>query len=490
MEKKIVLDSGFEFDFSKLLGEGLVEEKEIESISEKIKQAHEAIEVMRKDCFIKGHLSKDGEPEKVCFAKLPYITNNGINTPQRIKALKDWGESLRYNFDAVISLGIGGSFLGNKVIFDIMGGEFWNYKTPEERDGRPEYYFSGNNLDPHRTTDLLKTLTLKAEQKVKHTGKKFKIMLVVISKSGSTIETMANFFVIKEYLENKNELFEVDVTAITDLREDEKETILHKIAKANEWQMFSVPDGVGGRFSIFSEVGLSTGVVLGFDIEKFLEGARDMDQACKSADVYKNPALMNAVLKFLASENHGRDIEVMMPYADYLKSMSEWYIQLLAESLGKKYNRKGEVVYYGRTPIVAVGTTDMHAQTQQHQEGKLDKVVQFIEIRNWKNDIEIHNPYKEFEKLEALDGIMMSEALNAALESNAEALISEGRYSAKFVLPELNEYYLGQLLYLLALTVAYEGELADVDAFNQPGVEAYKKLLGPKLKEIKQRKNR
>jgi glucose-6-phosphate isomerase len=170
-----------------------------------------------------------------------------------------------------------------------------------------------------------------------------------------------------------------------------------------------------------------------------------------------------------------------MPYGDYLKSLSEWYIQLLAESLGKTYNRRGEKVYYGRTPIVAVGTTDMHAQTQQHQEGRLNKVVQFVRVEKWKNDFEIPNVFPSVEKLASFSGAAMSSALETAREANEEALSGNHRFNALFSMPELTPYHLGELMYLLALSVAYEGELADVDAFDQPGVEVYKKIMGPRI---------
>ena len=210
-----------------------------------------------------------------------------------------------------------------------------------------------------------------------------------------------------------------------------------------------------------------------------------MDQACRSHEVYQNPALLNAVLKYLAAANHGRRMEVFMPYADYLKSVAEWYIQLLAESLGKRNNRSGSPVYYGRTPIVAVGTTDMHAQTQQHQEGKLNKIVQFIRVEKWAQDFTIPDAFPAAKKLSDISGVKMSEALEVARESNADALVSNDRFNALFSLPELTPYHLGELLYMLAMSVAYEGELADVDAFNQPGVEAYKRIMGPKLQALK-----
>ena len=175
----------------------------------------------------------------------------------------------------------------------------------------------------------------------------------------------------------------------------------------------------------------------------------------------------------------------MMPYGDYLKSLSEWYIQLLAESLGKEDDREGKKVYYGRTPLVAVGTTDMHAQTQQHQEGRLNKIVQFIRVADWPEDCLIPDVFPEAQKLSDIAGVTMAEALEVARVSNEEALASNGRYSACFTLPTLNAYHLGELMYMLALSVAYEGEFADVDAFNQPGVEAYKRIMGPRLAEVK-----
>jgi glucose-6-phosphate isomerase len=277
----------------------------------------------------------------------------------------------------------------------------------------------------------------------------------------------------------------VEVVAVTDPAEGEQETLLHKLAAQEGWPMFSVPDGVGGRFSIFSEVGLVTAACIGFDIETFLAGARSMDEACQAADIWQNPAMLNAALKYLAAANHGRDIEVFMPYADYLKAVAEWYIQLLAESLGKRTNREGQEVYYGRTPIVAVGTTDMHAQTQLHQDGKRDKLVQFVQVGRWQQDAVIPNSFPSAAKLADIAALRLSQALDAAREANAAALTNDNRFNTNILLPEMNAYHLGELLYLLALSVAYEGELANVDAFDQPGVEAYKRLLGPMLKNMK-----
>ncbi len=483
----LTLKSGFSFDYDNLFGEGKVTQADLDSYAQDLKKAHEAMKVMRESGFIKAHLSKDGTPEKVYFSKLPYITEeNGklnLNSPASIKRLHDFTEHLRNNTDVVVSLGIGGSFLGNKVLFDLFAGEFWNALPPEQRGGLPKVYFSGQNIDSRRTREMIQHIKAMAANTQ---GRKFKVCLICISKSGGTLDTMSNFMVMYDSLMSHDNI-EVEVVAVTDPNM-EKKTLLKQLAIDKGWQQFAVPDGVGGRFSIFCEVGLVTAAVIGMDIEKFLEGARDMDEACKNENIFENPAMLNAALKFAAYQKYGRNIEVMMPYGDYLKSTSEWYIQLLAESLGKQFDKDGKEVCYGRTPLVAVGTTDMHSQTQQHQEGTLDKVVQFIKVQNWEHDLTIPNAFPEYKKLADISGLTMSEALEVARQSNADALKSNKRFNACFTLPEVNEYHIGELLYLLAMSVAYEGELANVDAFNQPGVEAYKKIMGPRLSELRQSK--
>lgn len=472
----LVLPSRFCFAYDNLYGDGKVTAEDIHELMPRIQAAHEAVQLMRMTGEVKGHLSKDGLPEKVLFTQLPYIKDGNINSKATLSALKEFGREVQSEAEAVIFFGIGGSYLGNKVLFDVQCGDFWNLLSREERQGYPEIYFSGNNIDARHTFELINYIK----------GKKLNnIVLVVISKSGSTLDTMAAFMVIYDQL--KKQKLKLKVVAVTDPQKGQQQTLLHRLAAEQGWQMFSVPDGVGGRFSIFSEVGLITAACIGFDIEAFLAGARDMDKACLTDDVMENPAMLNAVLKYIACEKYGRNIEVFMPYANNLKSVAEWYVQLIAESLGKRYDRQGNEVFYGRTPVVAVGTTDMHAQTQQHQDGRRDKVVQFVNIAEWDKDIVIPDVFPECKTLHKMAGIKMSSALHAALESNAEALTSDNRFNATFTLPALNAYHLGELLYMLALSVAYEGELANVDAFDQPGVENYKRRLGPKLDRIGQK---
>ncbi len=482
--RDITLSDGFCFDYEYLLSPQLVTVSDIDEIGAKLTAAHQGVGIIRQTGRAAGHLSKDGRPEAVLFMQLPYIQDGSINTPASIARLKEFGQAMRNRVDAVISFGIGGSYLGNRVLFDITGGELWNQRSQQERNGYPQLYFNGNNIDPRSVQELINHLRRQAVRKIAAGQGKLTVNLIVISKSGGTLDTMACFLAAYQALTESADLIDIEVTAVTGFPSDGSASTLYRLAEQHNWTRFAVPEGVGGRFSVFSNVGLITAACIGFDIDGFLAGARAMDQACRTADVWHNPAMLNAACKFIAAEKYGRNIEVFMPYADCLKSTAEWYVQLLAESLGKRLNRQGRQVCYGRTPLVAVGTTDMHAQTQLHQDGCDDKIVQFVKIIEWEQDMVIPAVFTE-PLLQDMAGVTLAQAMEAACRSNAEALAGDGRPSAAYVLPKLNAYYLGELLYLLALSVAYEGELADVNAYDQPGVENYKRRLVVKLREIK-----
>ncbi len=481
MIEKITLTSGFAYDYSKMFGSVNLQPEDVEQLKDKIKAAHEGLFSIRTQGVAKNHLSKDGKPEPVYFTRLPFIDEPNPNNPTSIKALQDYGQYLWENTENVIFLGIGGSYLGNKVLFDLQAGNYWNQRENADREGYPKVYFAGNNVDEAQSRALLEEMVMQARYKRLCGMDKLKIMLVAISKSGTTLETTAGFLYFYEELQKYVGLIQVEVTVVTDLSVPVAESPLHQLALEYNWHKFDVKEGVGGRFSVFSEPGLVTAVAVGLDVEQLLAGARDMELACQSDDPYTNPALMNAVIKYIAAEKYGCDIEVLMPYSMKLKSLSEWYVQLLAESLGKRCDRQGQEICYGRTPIAAVGTTDMHAQTQQHQDGRRNKVVQFIQVKELEADIVLHNVFPQIQGYNKYEGMKMQEALCIALEANEEALNEDNRMSARYILPRLNAYYLGQLLYFLMLSVAYEGELADVDAYDQPGVEAYKRIMKAKL---------
>lgn len=477
----IVLPSGLTFDVTHLYNSEAVTPAEVEAFRPVYEKAYQTVRELHKTGVIAGHVSKDGKPENVLFPELPYVEEGNINNPERILSLETLARTTRNRIDTVVFFGIGGSYLGGKVLFDVQCGPYWNLKTNEQRQGYPKAFFSGNNVDPASLTELIQCIKQDSTTKPDYT-----VMAVVISKSGSTIEPMSNYLAFEQALQDAG--IPLETIAVTDPHEDaENETLLHHLARVSHWPIFFVPDGIGGRFSVFSEVGLIVGALVGFDIRGFLAGARSMDQHCKTDDITRNPALLNGVLKYLAGHLHGWDLEVLMPYANSLKSLSEWYVQLLAESLGKKYDKQGDVVHYGRTPLVAVGTTDMHAQTQEHQEGPRDKVVQFISLAHWSEDVSVPHQYDHYPQLAAFSGLALSQILEAARLANATALAGDGRPSANVILPELNAYHLGEYMFMLCLSIAYEGEFANVDAFNQPGVEIYKRYLAKQLQALQGR---
>lgn len=478
LNEQIVLEDNFIFDYATMLGEGRIQKNDFAEISNRIAAAVQGVATMRATGYVRGHLSKDGAPEPVYFTRLPYLEDGNPNDRASLAALQQLTVYAREKVDVVVFLGVGGSYLGNKVLFDIFCGEGWNNLSREERRDCPYVFFAGNNMDPRQCMQFMKQISNIAKN-VEAKSDKFTVLLVPISKSGTTLETLTAFSYFYEAC-SRNVLINTEVAVVTDLQESVASP-LYLLAKENSWLSFDIKEGIGGRFSVLHNPGLVTAAVIGLDMEELLRGAREMDRTCQSSDWHNNPALLNACLKYIAAEKYQCDIEVFMGYGMCLKSLGEWYVQLLAESLGKRKDREENTVFYGRTPIAAVGSTDMHAQTQQHQDGKRDKVIQFLRVDNFMYDVHLGNPFPKMEALAKYSGLSLKHALDVALNANREALNDDRRFSALYSLPALNEFYIGQILYFLMLSVAYEGELANVDAFDQPGVEAYKKIMKREL---------
>lgn len=477
------LKSGFRMDHSHIFNEEAISQSTLSSYEGAIFSAAKKMNLLRQRGILAGHFSKDGTAEKVLF---PHLVNPN---PEKIKRLKRMADLAKDRYATVISFGIGGSYLGNQVVFDLFCGPYWNHSSKEERKGFPKLYFAGNNLDSESILDLISTIDLEAKSRQLH-HKDYRVLIVLISKSGQTVDTMAPFFIAQEAFNEQGIEFDVwAVTAPEDHENEKSETVLGQMAEENKWPRFEVPDGVGGRFSVFSEVGLVTAALTGVDIEEFIHGARDMELSCQSIHWQDNPALLNGALKWISATEYDKWIEVFMPYGNSLKSTAEWYVQLLAESLGKRKDLQGGLIEYGRTPVVAVGTTDMHAQTQLHQDGRRDKIIQFISIQDWRKDVKIPASVQRYEAFSKWNGIKLSAALEAARIANEKALASDQRWSSTIFLPTLNTYHVGGLLYFLILSVVYEGFMANVDPFDQPGVESYKRIMTPLLNELNNKNN-
>ena len=195
-----------------------------------------------------------------------------------------------------------------------------------------------------------------------------------------------------------------------------------------------------------------------------------MDELCQNDDIWQNPAYMYAILHYIAMKN-GKNISVMMPYADSLKYISDWYAQLWAESLGKKFDNNGNIVNVGQTPVKALGVTDQHSQVQLYVEGPYDKVMVLVGVDGFSRDVPIPKSFEDIPSVGFLGGHSLSALLLAEQAATEYALLKSGRMNMTITLPEVNEFTIGQILYMLEVATAYAGELLNIDAFDQPGVE-------------------
>ncbi len=434
LEMKLTMD--FNNMMSDLIGEEQgISEVSIEAMSNELKVAAAAM------------VSKRAEG-KMDWRDLPYNQNDIIED------ILETAAEIKDKFDAFVVLGIGGSALGPIAVQQALNHMHYNELSKEKRGGYPKLYVA-DNVDPERMEALFEIIDVE------------KTMFNVVTKSGSTSETMSQFLIIQEILKNKvGEDYTKHIIATT----DEENGNLIKIAKDLGLKTFYIPRGVGGRFSELTPVGLLPAAVCGIDIEEMLAGAAYMDEICKEEDISKNPAYMAATLQYLAMQD-GKNISVMMPYADSLKFMADWYAQLWAESLGKRYNLKGEEVFVGQTPVKALGVTDQHSQVQLYTEGPFDKVITFLGVGNYRTSMEIPLGFEDIPAVSFLSGHTLNELIHAEQAATEYALLKAKRLNRTISLPEVNAFTVGQLLYFMEVETAFAGELLGINTFDQPGVE-------------------
>lgn len=365
-------------------------------------------------------------------------------------------KSIKKNFDNFVVLGIGGSALGPISAFQALCHLHHN-ELPKKVRKFPKLYVE-DNIDPERMAALFDIIDVE------------KTMFNVITKSGATSETMSQYLIIYDALKKKlGDKAKDHMIATT----SEKKGNLIKIAKQEGFKLFYIPDGVGGRFSELCPVGLLPAAVVGIDIKLMLSGAAYMDKICKNKNVYKNPALMSAVLEYMSMQK-GKNISVMMPYADSLKYIADWYCQLWGESLGKAVDYDGNIVNVGQTPVKALGVTDQHSQVQLYREGPFDKVITIIAVDNFRSEVVISDGCKDIPDVNFLCGHTMSELINTERKATEYALTTAERLNYTITLPEVNAFTIGQLLYMFEMETAFTGALLNIDTFNQPGVEGGK----------------
>jgi len=369
--------------------------------------------------------------------------------------ISEYANVVAPKFENFVVLGIGGSALGPLAVHQALNHYYYNDLPPEKRGHRPRFYVL-DNIDPVRFSELLQMLD------------PHKTLFNVISKSGNTSETMAQFLIVRDTLRRVcGEHYAEHIVVTTD---KEKGNLL-PIALKEGFQRFVIPAGIGGRFSELTPVGLLAAAICGINVEQLMEGALAMDQWIREAQgVFSNPAQLRAALAHLSWQK-GKNISVFMPYADGLKTMADWYAQLWAESLGKRYDRQGRTVHVGQTPVKALGVTDQHSQVQLYTEGPDDKVITFVSVEKFKETVEIPIDLDLPEDIQFLGGRTLEELLVAEQKATEYALTLAGRQHQKIILPTLDAYTVGQLLLLLEWETAYMGELLNINAFDQPGVE-------------------
>jgi glucose-6-phosphate isomerase len=364
-------------------------------------------------------------------------------------------------FDNLFLLGIGGSSLGGKAILRALLNPFHDL-LPRERRGGMRVFFPDNS-DPATFEALLGAVDLADTA------------WAVVTKSGGTAETMSQHLVLRERCLAK--YGEAGYRERCVLVTDPAKGILRQIAKDEGLRALPVPPSVGGRFSALTAVGLLPAAAAGVDVTALLEGAAAMEARCRTGELMQNPALLLATALHLLDVKRGRHVHVLMPYADGLRELGDWFVQLWAESLGK--NPK-----VGPTPFRAVGATDQHSSMQLMMEGPNDKVVMFVQVQKPRADLSLTVPegYQKYAEVAYLGGHTMGELIEAERRASDAAIRKAGRPTINIAVPRLDARALGELVMLLELATAYAGGLYGVNAFDQPGVEAGKRyaqgLLG------------
>lgn len=388
------------------------------------------------------------------FLELPYARETAGQVQTLADGFGQW-------FEDVVVLGIGGSALGAIALRDALLGATWNARDAEAREHFPRLHVV-DNPDPHTFAGLLERID------------PARTLFNVVSKSGGTAETMAQYLIARGAVEEA--VGEDEARGHFLFTTDPVRGALRRIGEAEEIPMLPVPQNVGGRFSVLSPVGLLPAAICGIDIEALLAGAAAMEERCRTSPLAGNPAGILASLLHCADTALGRPIHVFMPYADRLRSTALWFQQLWAESLGKIALRDGERCHVGPTPLAASGATDQHSLLQLLMEGPEDKVVLFVDVEDAGPDVPIPARHPEIGELSYLGGRSLQELLASERAATAEALRRAERPNATLGMPAVTPEAMGQLLMLLEIATVHAGALYGVDPLDQPGVELGKRL--------------
>jgi glucose-6-phosphate isomerase len=372
--------------------------------------------------------------------------------------IRAFAEDARTRFTDFILIGIGGSSLGAIATIQALTHPYRNL-LPANRRGGPRFFVL-DNPDPEKVTATLDTVDLGTT------------LVNVVSKSGQTAETAANFLVVRDALISAvgPDKAREQIIATT----DPAEGLLRQLSDQEGYRTFPVPPGVDGRQTVLSAVGLLPAALAGVDVHGLLAGAAAMRGRATSADVRGNPAYLLAALSVLADTRHHKSMLVTMPYADSLFGLSDWFRQLWAESLGKKLSVDGQIVHAGQTPIKALGAIDQHSQIQLYTEGPNDKLIQLIAVGEYRDAVAIPNPPESMPELSYFSGSELGQLLDRERAATAWALTKAQRPNLTITTPTIDAFAIGEFFYMLQLQTVMAGALYTVNPFGQPGVEAGK----------------
>lgn len=364
-------------------------------------------------------------------------------------------------YDDVVVLGIGGSSLGAVALRTALRPAAWNARTAEQRAGHPRLHVL-DNVDPRTIAGVLSIVDLS------------RTIFVVISKSGGTIETLAQYLVVRDRLAKAG----LDAARHLVFVTDPAKGALRAIARRDGIPAFEVPPNVGGRFSVLSPVGTLPAALCGIDVEALCAGALVVRDATMGAELAANAAGLFATLQWRAHLQAGQGLHVMMPYSDALRDLAPWFVQLWAESLGK-CDASG--AHVGPTPIASVGATDQHSQVQLFMEGPADKTVTFLRVDSAADDLPIPHLEAAEPALAFLGGHSLGELLDVECRATANALARAGRPSLSMTVGAADAWHVGGLMMWLMQATTLAGALYDVNPLDQPGVELGKRLANSEL---------
>jgi glucose-6-phosphate isomerase len=381
---------------------------------------------------------------------------------------------MRDEVDRIVIIGIGGSYLGARALFEALRPMYHNDLPTKDRPGAPRIYFEGNNADNDALADLVQMLQITC---VDPDIREERWGAIVISKSGGTLETGVAYRAIRRELAEfygthspkaKNLVVPITGTA-------GKFRALCLADGYPEENILTIPDDVGGRYSVFTPVGLFPAAVMNLDIRALLLGAATMTRRFLEEPFDRNPVLQYAAINYLLYRECKKPIRVMSIWSKKLEALGLWYDQLLAESLGKQG--------LGATPMTAVQTRDLHSRGQQCQDGTRDKFINNVVVKSpVQPPITVGMSERNEDELNQFNRRSLADIMNAALRGTSQAYFEAARPTADLIVPMLSEHVMGQLMQMLMLATVVEGRLLGINPYGQPGVEAYKRNMQAILK--------